>query len=472
MNTATRQHRLAKLTHTDPSNSRLSFPSWAAIPRQNRHVRPRPARIGWLPLLAVFSVTLFGWVEPATAQTAEPSPEQPPDKPVFGSDFAVSAVNASEIRDWISGLASEDFATRETATRKISNHLESAMPLLIEAADADVRMQSEGLLQFLGFLGRNADSAQGQQAYACLDRLASERTTYRAVVAQKILENISLEMRDHTVLELRRLGAHCENRVLSVLTKKEEVKNALVIDRSFQGTKEDLKLLKWLVDVKFVKLEGPKIDRDALECVVQMPRIERLQIIEADLTSQDLMCLRDIADLQLLEILYTPVDDSCIDILEQVPIFGDLQLFGTDLSAQGAKEIVERIDTADVFVGRGGFLGITCEPSSLVIRDVIIDGPAYHAGIRTLDKLLTVDGVSISNFDDLRRELAKSASGESVIVEFERPWIYMRRNGNPGRDLPLELPNQKEQDDEKEQRTGERFKVKVTLGRRPSDMSP
>ncbi|MFN7731543.1 MAG: PDZ domain-containing protein [Pirellula sp.] len=472
MNTATSQHRLAKLTTADPSNGRVSVHSWALARRQEGRSRSGRIRCGWLPLVGMFSVTLFGWLAPATTQTAAPSAAQPPEPSVQAGESATSVVSPSAIREWISDLASDDFATRETATRKISNHLEMAMPLLIEATDADVRLQSEGLLQFLGFLGRNADTAQGQQAYACLNRLASERTTYRAVVAQKILENISLEMRDLTVLELRRLGAFCENRILSVLTKKEEVKNALVIDRSFVGTPEDLKLLKWLVDVKFVKLEGPLIDREVLECVVQMPRIERLQIFEASLTSQDLLCLRDIADLQLLEILYTPVDDSCIDILEQVPIFGDLQLFGTDLSAQGAKEIVDRIDTADVFVGRGGFLGITCEPSSLVIRDVIIDGPAYHAGIRTLDKLLKVDGVSISNFDDLRRELAKSASGESVIVEFERPWIYMRRNGNPGRDLPLELESKKEQDDEKEQRNGERFKVKVTLGRRPSDMSP
>lgn len=469
MNTATRQHRLAKLTASGPA---ACLSNGHASTENRRRSRLEHLRFGWSLISAVSVLSLAIWDVPASAQTAEQSNAQPPDSTVSERDYAAKPVRIEEIREWIADLASEDFATRETATRKISNQLEMAMPLLIEAADGDVRMQSEGLLQYLGFLGRNADTAQGKQAYACLNRLASERTTYRAVVAQKILENISLEMRDHTVLELRRLGAFCENRVLSVLTKKEEIKNALVIDRGFHGTPEDLRLLKWLVDVKFVKLEGPMIDREVLQCVVQMPRIERLQIIEANLTSQDLLCLRDIADLQLLEILYTPVDDSCIEILEQVPIFGDLQLFGTDLSANGAKEVVERIDTADVFVGRGGFLGITCEPSSLVIRDVIIDGPAYHAGIRTLDILRKVDGVSISNFDDLRRELAKSAAGESVIVEFERPLIYMRRNGNPGRDLPLELQNQTEPDEEKDQTKGNRFKVKVTLGRRPSEMSP
>jgi S1-C subfamily serine protease len=113
-------------------------------------------------------------------------------------------------------------------------------------------------------------------------------------------------------------------------------------------------------------------------------------------------------------------------------------------------------------------LGITSEPSSLVIRDVISDGPAYQAGIRSLDKLLKIDNVPISNFDELRRELAKSASDESVQVEFERPKLYLRRRGNPGRDLNLEFNGEGKEDENR----GEIFRVQVILGRRPSDMSP
>jgi hypothetical protein len=384
------------------------------------------------------------------------------------ASLEANRVTDEQVREWIANLGHESFAERETASRKISRHLERSLPLLIEAAESDVSMKSEGILQFLGFVGRKAITPEGKQAYESLTRIASERTSHRAVVAQKVLENICLEMRDQAVLELRRLNATCDNRTMSVLTKKKEIRNALVIDRTFQGTDEDLELLKWLVDVQFVKLEGPKINREVLRCVAQMPRINSLQIIEADLTSKDLECLIEIPDLELLEILYTPIDDAGISILEQIPIFGDLQMFGTSLTPQGAKDLVDRMDTANVFVGRGGFLGITCEPSSLVIRDVISDGPAYQAGIRSLDKLLKIDNVPISNFDELRRELAKSASDESVQVEFERPKLYLRRRGNPGRDLNLEFNGEGKEDENR----GEIFRVQVILGRRPSDMSP
>jgi C-terminal processing protease CtpA/Prc len=236
-----------------------------------------------------------------------------------------------------------------------------------------------------------------------------------------------------------------------------EIKSALVIDQRFTGTASDLELLPWLFDVQFVKLEGPAITREVLALVAKMPKLNSLQIIETSLQSADIECLTDAPDLELLEILYTPIDDSSIDILERLPVFGDLQLFGTRLTAKGAIEVVDRIDTANVFVGRGGFLGITCEPSSLIIREVIPDGPAQLAGIRTLDKLVSVDGVAISNFEELRRELAKSASGEKVMVEYERPMVSFRRD--PTSDAP-----------------GTRqveytpFRVEVTLGRRPSDV--
>jgi len=380
-------------------------------------------------------------------------------------------ITVDMILGWIADLRNESYSARETASRKISRHLSASLPLLIQTAESDLGDDSDAILQFLGFVGQDAISDDGKLAFECLKRIAAERTTHRALVAQKVLENISIQMRDLAMERLRRTGITCENRYLSVLTRMKEINNALVIDQRFNGTVADLELLPWLFDVSFVKLEGPKIQRDVLKLVAKMPKLNSLQIIETELTSADLECLRDAPDLELLEILYTPIDDSGIAMLEQIPIFGDLQLFGTQLSARGAKEVVERIDTANVFVGRGGFLGITCEPSSLLIREVITDGPAYNAGIRTLDKLLRIDDVAISNFDELRRELAKSAAGEKVMVEFERPLMSLRRRGNPGRDLQLENNQPDAQDRQGALDPLAPIRVPVTLGRRPSDGS-
>lgn len=377
-----------------------------------------------------------------------------------------------QINAWVQELSDDRFAVREAAQQQLVKHLGESLPALIQIAETPNTDQfasesSDAVLQFLGIIAQDALSDQGKLAYGCLTRISQERTTQRAIMAQKIIQSIAVEMRQQALDRLERVGVVCADRHLSVLTQLRDVKNALVIDEQFTGTEDDLALLPWLFDVQFVKLEGPAVNRTMLEKIVSLPQLRSLQVIETNLRSEDLRPLLLAPDMDLIEILYSPVDDQCIKILEDVPIFGDLQLFGTDVSAQGAQELIAKIETANVFVGRGGFLGITCEPSSLVIQESIPDGPASKAGIRMNDKLRKINGVPIYNFDDLRKQLAKSAAGESVVVEYDRPIMALRpleqnpenKNRNPGRFQQLQLDGY------------ETRQVDVILGKRPSDMN-
>ena len=373
-----------------------------------------------------------------------------------------------QIEAWVKELKDERFAVREAAENQLARNLTIILPTLIEIAKADGSGSPCGLLQFLGFVAQDAWSDQGKLAYECLGQIAKERTTQRAILAQKIIQSISVSMREQTLERLERVGVLCQDRELSVLTQVRQVKNALVIDQEFRGTQEDIDLLPWLFDIQFVKLEGPAISPEILQAVVKLPQLRSLQIVETKLTSKDLRPLLAASDMDLLEILYSPVDDQCIEILQDVPIFGDLQLFGTELSAKGATELIARMETANVFVGRGGFLGVTCDPGSLVIQQAIKDGPAFKAGIKMNDKLRKINGVPIYNFEDLRKQLAKSAAGESVVVEYDRPVWSLRpidqdpenRNRNPVRGLRQQLDGY------------ETHTIDIVLEKRPSTMEP
>ena len=373
-----------------------------------------------------------------------------------------------QIEAWVKELEDERFAVREAAENQLARNLTVILPTLIEIAKGDGSESPCGLLQFLGFVAQDAWSDQGKLAYGCLGQIAKERTTQRAILAQKIIQSISVSMREQTLERLERVGVVCQDRELSVLTQVRQVKNALVIDQEFRGTQEDIDLLPWLFDIQFVKLEGPAISPEILQAVVKLPQLRSLQIVETNLTSKDLRPLLAASDMDLLEILYSPVDDQCIEILQDVPIFGDLQLFGTELSAKGATELIARMETANVFVGRGGFLGVTCDPGSLVIQQAIKDGPAYKAGIKMNDKLRKINGVPIYNFEDLRKQLAKSAAGESVVVEYDRPVWSLRpidqdpenRNRNPVRGLRQQLDGY------------ETHTIDIVLEKRPSTMEP
>ncbi|RLT13366.1 MAG: hypothetical protein DWI26_08075, partial [Planctomycetota bacterium] len=163
-----------------------------------------------------------------------------------------------EIQNWVEQLDDDRFAVREIAQQQLSRQLSSILPKLIELAESPESNASNALLQFLGFVSQDALSQQGKAAFESLNRIAAERTTQKAILAQKILESVSVEMQEQALDRLERVGILVADRHLSVLTQLKDVKNALVIDERFVGTDDDLAMLPWLFDVEFVKLEGPR----------------------------------------------------------------------------------------------------------------------------------------------------------------------------------------------------------------------
>jgi len=174
-----------------------------------------------------------------------------------------------QINAWVQELSDDRFAVREAAQQQLVKHLGDSLPALIQIAETPNTDQfasesSDAVLQFLGIIAQDALSDQGKLAYGCLTRISQERTTQRAIMAQKIIQSIAVEMRQQALDRLERVGVVCADRHLSVLTQLRDVKNALVIDEQFTGTEDDLALLPWLFDVQFVKLEGSAVSRRCL----------------------------------------------------------------------------------------------------------------------------------------------------------------------------------------------------------------
>jgi len=128
--------------------------------------------------------------------------------------------------------------------------------------------------------------------------------------------------------------------------------------------------------------------------------------------------LTDAPDLDLLEIIYSSIGDEAVDVLSRVPVLGDLYLFGTNLTQHGQQELKSRIDGVDFVFARGGFLGVQCQATSVVID--FVSGAAQMAGLRQNDRIRRINNIPVVVFEDLRRELAKFAVGEQVVIEFER----------------------------------------------------
>ena len=309
-------------------------------------------------------------------------------------------------------------------------------------------------------------SDSGKLAFDSLNELAASRTTGKSIRAEKILQVIGADQRDAALDLLEACKAPMRERELQVMSTKFFVRNPLVIDRRFTGNAADLACLKWLTDVEFARLEGPQIDREVLQHVISLPHLKKLQLVETLLTAEDLVVLRDAPDLDLLEFVYSPIGDEAVEILTSLPVWGNVYLFGTKLSQSGQQALKSRLDGIELFMSRGGFLGVQALGNSSIISAVVPGGAAQIAGLRSGDKMLSVNGVTIHLFDDLRKQLANFAEGEKVIIEFERIERFQREfpQGFPQGGLPQGFPQRGGLPNEPPKR--EIMQLEVTLGKR------
>ena len=375
------------------------------------------------------------------------------DSAPFSAAVEDSLKSASqEINAWIEDLGSDNYSKRQLATLSLTNRKTDAIPFVIQAINDATGERADRLFQFISSIAIDPYSESGKIAFDSLNQLAASRTTSKSIRAEKILQVIGAEQKDAAIYLLEACKAKLDDQELQVMSGKFRVRQPLVIDRNFTGNAADLACLRWLTDVQFVRLEGPQISRELLQQVISLPHLRKLQLVETELLAQDLAVLRDAPDLDLLEIVYSPIGDESADLLCSLPVWGNVYLFGTKLTKSGEQILKSNLDGLELFVSRGGFLGVQANGNSTVISVAVKGGAAEKARLKSGDKMLSVNGVPIHVFEDLRKQLAKFADGETVIIEYERMVPLLS-------ELPLEFPQRQLFRREKQE-------VEVTLGRR------
>jgi hypothetical protein len=247
------------------------------------------------------------------------------------------------------------------------------------------------------------------------------------------LDVISEEQLQQSMNKLNKLGLDAiRTREFQVISTRTPVDNAFVLNASYYGTDSDLECLRWLTQVEFARLEGPTITAEALKHVIKLPHLKRLQLAYTTLRAADLEVLVNAPDLDLLEVIYAPFGDEAVDVLNRIPVWGNLYLFGTQLTVRGQQYLKSKFDGADLTIARGGFLGIMCPPTSTEISETVKDGAAQKAGLFQNDKIQSINGVPVSVFDDVRRELANYAEGDVVTLQ-----IFRRSEGILSKEVTL-----------------------------------
>ncbi len=377
---------------------------------------------------------------------------------VFAQETEVSGAQqqiSEELDKSIRQLSSESYANREAALLTLEKYPAESIPRILDyllpSPDVETTVSPEASLRMVRLLHGWLDDptkSPGAEAFDALRKLSRSTSTLTSFRASTAIQDFTVRQSESATAKLRQLGVFIDTEYLQIVTSQAQ-HYLLRLDDSHRGTREELSNLRWLHNVEMVKLSGEIIDQQVLEHVVSLPNLKIIQLRNVSLTKDDIELLGNVKQLETLELLYTPIDASYLPALAELPVANNLRLFGTRLNAEEVDTLREQLDGVEIVFGNGGFLGIMSQdPSSTVVRSVTPGGAAELGGVKANDRLITIQGVPISKFDDLRNELGKFMAGDTIDIVLERPTTVI---------VPGKIPRVKWME----------IEVKVTLGQQP-----
>lgn len=387
-----------------------------------------------------------------------PPDNQPPDNQPPESKLPESEPIDAQVL--IEQLADQSYAQREYADELLRQRIDEVFPVIEDRLKTSVgEVRSRLSMILMDIVRGELPSKHAAQASSLLTQLAEHGT---GIQFHRLHESLKFELGAIAFQRITQLNP-TPRYMFNSKSIELRVDYPLYVSPSFQGTAKDLDQLSIVPWVYFARLEGPKIDRAILEATLKLPNLTHLQLFDTELTADDLKLLETGPVLNTFEIIYSPVGGELLDILPNLPVSESMFVYGTQLTNEEIAEIPNRITDLEVFLSRGAHLGLYCNSDSLVIDRVMEDSAAEKAGLQFQDKIKSVNGIELTTFGDLLRELAKFAPGDTAKVEYYRQ-VPIKDAQAPDKNVPLE-------DDILPRFRGLRFKqelmeTQVTFGRR------
>jgi hypothetical protein len=278
----------------------------------------------------------------------------------------------AKIRRWIEQLDSDEYWTREEASKRLLHAGAAAIESLAGAARSDKLEVSTRAVGVLARLLELEDSQIELAAETALEEIAASRVTSAAARADSVLEGYRGSQQDRTLNKLRQLGATVATQALST---GEIVVSEITIGEGWRGTTDDLAALK------------------------RLPSLQRLSI-------------------------YTEsVNDDAVKHLAPLKQLTKLELFGTSISDDGLGRLTKSLASERIDHRKGGLLGVQGDLNAqggCLVSYVQADSAAEKAGLQVGDLIKKFEGQPVADFASLTKLIATKGGGASVEIELER----------------------------------------------------
>lgn len=283
--------------------------------------------------------------------------------------------DAAQIEGWIEQLAAPQFAQREAATRSLVAAGRPAIePVVAAIRRGDLEVSSRAV-EILRELLAAEDTDVAKAAEAALEAIAEGADGSVASLAEATLDFHTLGLAEAARERLAMLGATITEGFLPSGQRGLQV----LLNASWTGTTEDLRLLARLRGVAQVGVHGVRLDEAGLAVLGRLRGVEQLQ------------------------------------------------LYGTGASDAAVAALQQKLPGTKVDVRKGGKLGVAGMPAMgpCTITHVQDGSAAARAGLQIGDVVQRIDGTPVANFDALTELVGRRGPGDKIEMEVDR-------GGQPG----------------------------------------
>ncbi len=327
---------------------------------------------------------------------------------------------ATQIALWVRQLNDDSFTVRTNATDK----LVLAGPVAIgpvskavEKGNLEVASRAIYVLRELA-LGLDVD-AQEQGAKALRELAGSERKS-AARLARDALRVLGKLRQQQTVEQLGKLGAVIRGFQPTPFTPFRRFE--LEIGPEWKGSRKDLQRLRWLPDLYKITLIGPRVDDSWIEMLRDIESLNYIAIKNAQITDHALLVISQMKTVVSLDLMYSPVTDAGFAHLRKMKNVRMIRCYGTNVTAAAADRFQADLANVEVDFKMGAFLGVSCQqaPWPCTVQRVTDQSAAQKAGVQVGDIIVAYAKKAVTDFDDLKRLIARNKVGDTVEIRIAR----------------------------------------------------
>lgn len=276
------------------------------------------------------------------------------------------APSAATISEWVEHLGSQQFATREAASRNLASAgIDAVAPLAAAAEQSDLEVSSRAIEILGGFLAAD-DPSLAHAAEATIESLVDGPEGSAKHLARAALDYRNAGLAQEALARIESLGAK--------LVPSIQGGTQVVVNSAWKGTSDDLKYLSRIRGIQHVGIHGVRLDAAAVKMLGRLRGLQRLE------------------------------------------------LYGTGLADETIAGLQRQFPEARIDVRRGGKLGVGGQPmvGPCLINHVEDGSAAAEAGLTIGDVVVEIDGDPVANFEELTARVGEHGAGETIEVKIER----------------------------------------------------